>query len=245
MGEHRVLCGDATDPHDVAIVMGNGKAQCVWTDPPYGVNYEGGTSDHLTIRNDQPESIRSLLEQSFAAIDQVLAPGAAIYICHPAGAGSVTFGQQFVAQGWRLHQTLVWVKDRLVPGHSDYHYRHEPILFGYKAAAKGRRGRGSAGWFGANNQDSVFEFASARRNDEHPTSKPVALVEAMLKNSSKSGGTVLDPFLGSGSTLIACQQLGRRCAGIEIDPRYVDVTVRRWEQLTGGKAELRTMEAAA
>ena len=236
LGDHRVLCGDARDEHHISIVMGGEKAACVWTDPPYGVDYVGGTKDALTIANDNAEGLDNLLARAFDAIDPVLADGAAIYIAHPAGALSVTFGTRFLAQGWRLHQTLVWVKDSLVPGHSDYHYRHEPILFGYKAAT-GRRGRGSRGWYGGNDCSSVFQIARPKASPDHPTCKPVELVEAMLKNSSRSGEIVLDPFLGSGSTLIAAEQLGRRCFGIEIDPRYVDVAVRRWEMLTGRTAQ--------
>jgi DNA modification methylase len=235
LGPHRVLCGDAREPEAVARVMDGELATCVWTDPPYGVEYVGGTKRALTIQNDHPETLESLLRESFAAINEVLAPGAAIYVAHPAGSLSVTFGSCFLAQGWRLHQTLVWVKDRLVPGHSDYHYRHEPILFGYKAA-DGRRGRGSRGWYGGNDAASVFEVPRPSVSADHPTSKPVHLVEAMVKNSSRSGDVVLDPFLGSGSTLIAAERLGRRCFGIDIDPRYVDVAVRRWERYTGGKA---------
>jgi DNA modification methylase len=132
---------------------------------------------------------------------------------------------------------LVWVKDALVLGHADYHYRHEPILFGYKPAQEGRRGRGGRGWYGDNAQASVFEVPRPRRNEDHPTSKPVALVRPMVRNSAGTGDVVLDPFLGSGSTLIACEELGRRCYGIELDPRYADVAVQRWEAFTGKKAE--------
>ena len=132
----------------------------------------------------------------------------------------------------------MWVKTRLVLGHSDYHYRHEPILFGYKQGAPGRRGRGARGWYGDNTATSVFEVPTPNRNADHPTQKPVALIEPMLRNSSKTGEIVLDPFLGSGSTLIAAEQLGRRCFGIDVDPRYVDVAVRRWEAITGKQATL-------
>lgn len=209
----------------------------MWTDPPYGVSYVGGTDRHLTIRNDDADGLDLLLAGAFAAADQVLAPGAAIYVAHPAGALSLTFLQRFAAQGWRLHQTLVWVKNSLVLGRSDYHYRHEPVPFGYKAAEAGRRGRGGHGWYGDDAQSSVFEVDRPQRNEDHPTSKPVALVSAMLRNSSRTGEVVLDPFLGSGSTLVACEQLGRRCHGLELDPKYVDVVVARWEALTGGRAE--------
>jgi DNA modification methylase len=237
LGEHRVLCGDSTDPLAFAQLVGDESVACVWTDPPYGVSYVGGTKDKLTIKNDSSEGLGLLLRESFNALDQVLVSGAAIYVAHPAGPNSVVFGQSFIERGWRLHQTFTWVKDRLVLGHSDYHYRHEPILFGYKPVSEGRRGRGGKGWYGGNDADSVFEFPTARRNDEHPTAKPVGLVAAMVKNSSKSGQIICDPFLGSGSTLIACEQLGRRCYGIDLDPKYVDVAVRRWERFTGKTAE--------
>ena len=237
LGEHRVLCGDATNPDDVAMVMGGRQAACMWTDPPYGVAYEGGTKEHLTLRNDRPETLEALLAESFTAADQVLAPGAAIYVCHPAGALSLTFGQQFLARGWRLHQTLVWVKDAFVLGRSDYHYRHEPVLFGYRPAEAGRRGRGSRGWYGGNDAASVFEVARPKASPDHPTAKPVPLITAMLRNSTRTGEVVLDPFLGSGSTLVACEELGRVCCGLELDPRYVDVVVKRWETFTRKKAE--------
>ncbi len=236
LGPHRLLCGDATSAGDVATVMADEQVVCLWTDPPYGVEYEGGTKRKLTLRNDSAEGLSRLNEDSFAALDAVLASGAAVYVAHPAGALSVTFGSRFLAQGWRLHQTLVWVKDSLVIGHSDYHYRHEPVLFGYKGA-QGRRGRGAGGWYGGNDCSSVFEVPRPKASPDHPTSKPVALVEAMVTNSSRSGGVVLDGFLGSGSTLIACERAGRRCFRLEIDPRYVDVAVRRWEAYTGRKAE--------
>ncbi len=127
------------------------------------------------------------------------------------------------------------MKDVLVAGHSDYQLRHEGILFGY-TAAQGRRGRGARGWYGDNAATSVFEVPRPRVSAEHPTCKPVELIVPMLRNSSRTGEIVLDPFLGSGSTLIACEQLGRRCFGLELDPRYVEVAVRRWERVTGREA---------
>ncbi len=235
LDRHRVLCGDSTNADDIARAMAGQQARCVWTDPPYGVDYMGGTTARLTIENDRAEGLDELLKAAFAAVDPVLADGAAIYVAHPAGVLSLTFGQRFVEQGWRLHQTLVWVKDTLVPGHSDYHYRHEPVLFGYKPA-QGRRGRGARGWYGGNDATSVFEVPRPKASPDHPTAKPVALIAAMLRNSSRTDDVVIDPFFGSGSTLIACEQLGRRCVGVEVDPRYVDVAVRRWEQVTGKAA---------
>lgn len=235
LDQHRIACADSTDAEAVARVTDGALASCLWTDPPYGVAYVGGTKDALTIRNDDADGLDALLQRAFAAVDPVLSAGAALYLAHPTGALSMTFMHRFVAQGWRFHQTLVWVKDSLVPGHSDYQLRHEGVLFGYKPAS-GRRGRGARGWYGGNDATSVFEVPRPKASPDHPTSKPVALVAAMIRNSSRSGEIVLDPFLGSGSTLIAAQQLGRRCVGIELDPRYADVAVRRWEQVTGKSA---------
>lgn len=237
LGDHLALCGDATEHGSYAAL--NRRAVCMWTDPPYGVSYQGKTKDALTIENDKAEGLAELLAGAFAQADDVLEPGAAVYVAHPAGAQSVTFGMAFVGQGWRLHQTLVWVKDSMVLGHCDYHYRHEPILYGYKAAESGRRGRGAEGWYGGHSETTVFEFPSPRVNREHPTGKPVRLVATMLKNSTQPGDDVVDPFLGSGSTLVAAEQLGRRAFGCELDPRYCDVIVERWQNLTGGKARRR------
>jgi len=237
LGKHRVLCGDATDANALAHLMAGERAGLMWTDPPYGVDYVGKTERALTITNDGSSGLPRLLTDAFAAAGAMLAPGAAIYVAHPAGAGSVTFGMCFVAAGWRLHETLVWVKNRLVLGHSDYHYRHEPLLYGYKPGG-GRRGRGGAGWYGDNRQDSVLEVDRPAASREHPTAKPVELVARCVANSSPPGGLVLDPFMGSGSTLIACEEFGRKGRGMEIDPRYCDVVVRRWEDFTGGKAVL-------
>jgi DNA modification methylase len=233
--DHRVACGDATDPQVLLTVMDGALASCAWTDPPFGVGYVGGTAKKLTIKNDNADGLNALLAGAFAAIDPVLADGAAIYIAHPTGPLSMTFMSNVVARGWRFHQSLVWVKDSLVPGHSDYQMRHEGVLFGYKAA-QGRRGRGARGWYGDNAATSVFEVPRPKSSPDHPTSKPVELITSMIKNSSKTGDVVLDPFLGSGSTLIAAEQLGRRCYGLELDPRYVDVAVQRWERVTGEEA---------
>jgi DNA modification methylase len=148
----------------------------------------------------------------------------------------VTFGRIFLERGWRLHETLVWVKDSMVLGHSDYHYRHEPILFGYTQGG-GKRGRGARGWYGDNSQTSVLEFARPKASPEHPTCKPVDLIERCLLNSSATAASVYDPFAGSGSTLIACENLGRSCYATELDRGYCDVIIDRWERHTGAKAE--------
>jgi len=232
LGEHVIACADAGDR---GVIDGLGPARVLWTDPPYGVSYVGKTKAALTIRNDDADSIDALLERAFASADLVLAPGSVVYVAHPAGPVSARFLAAFEAAGWDLRQTLVWVKDSMVLGHSDYHYRHEPILYGRKPGGGGR-GRGRGGWYGGRAETSVFEIARPKASREHPTMKPVELVRRCLANSSIVGDVILDPFLGSGTTLIAAHQLGRRCVGVEVDPAYVDVAIARWERLTGGTA---------
>jgi DNA modification methylase len=235
LGQHRLLCGDSTKAEDVVRLMNGERADLLLTDPPYGVDYVGKTARELKIRGDAQQGLGGLLAASFARAGEVLAEGAAVYVFHPAGAQSVTFLGAFVAQGWRLHQTLVWVKDSLVLGHADYHYRHEWIAYGY-APGGGRRGRGGAGWHGGNAQDSVLEVARPAASREHPTMKPVALLRRLLENSSAPRERVLDPFAGSGSTLVAAELLGRRAFCMELDPRYCDVIVERYERASGNGA---------
>lgn len=242
---HRLAVGDCTDAALVGRLLDGDQATCMWTDPPYGVNYVGGTEDALTIQNDDPEGLQSLLTRAFAAADPILAPGAAIYVAHPAGPLSATFMACFLAAGWQMRQTLVWIKDRLVLGRSDYHYRHEPILYGIKPGASGRRGRGGAGWYGGNRQTSVFEVMRAHRNTLHPTIKPVELVARMVHNSSRPGDVVYEPFCGSGSTLLACEQLDRRCRAIEIDPKFAAVILERYVDATGAMPTLEGVQEAA
>ena len=237
LSAHRLLCGDATKPEDLARLMPGERARCLWTDPPYGVSYVGKTRDALTFANDDAAGLAGLLRASFTTAQAALAPGAAFYVAHPAGPLSLTFLQIVAELGWTLRQSLVWVKDGFVLGHADDHYRHEPILYGFLPGGQGRLGRGGSGWCGGDAQDSVFEHPKPQSSPDHPTSKPVALVEAMLRNSTTKGDLVLDPFGGSGSTLIACETLGRAARLLELDPRYCDVIVRRWEQVTGQTTE--------
>ncbi|MGH7295573.1 MAG: DNA modification methylase [Polyangiaceae bacterium] len=227
---HRLLCADSTRADDVERLMGADRAECMWTDPPYGVKYVGRTRAKLTLANDTLEGTKlfDFLCACFVAADKhALTEGAAVYVAHPAGALSLQFLLAFEHAGWRLHQTLVWVKDSMVLGHSDYHYAHEPLLYGYKRAKSGRRGRGGEGWYGDNAQTSVFEVARPKASEEHPTMKPVGLVAAMVRNSSPPGGLVYEPFSGSGSTMAASETSGRTCAAIEIDPKYVAVALER------------------
>ncbi|MCC6672174.1 MAG: site-specific DNA-methyltransferase [Planctomycetes bacterium] len=230
LGEHRLLCGDARQAEDVDRLLEGAALDCMWTDPPYGVNYVGGTRDALQILGDDPSGLMPLLHEAFVQADRVMRPGASFYIAHPAGALSVTFGVVVQQMGWHLHQTLVWVKDALVLGHSDYHYRHEPILYGWRKGA-------TRAWYGGRDQDTVLEHPRPRASPDHPCTKPVGLVARGLRNSTRSGDVVYDPFAGSGTTLLACEHLGRRARALEIDPRYCDVVVRRWEALTETQAE--------
>ena len=206
----------------------------MWTDPPYGVDYVGKTKDALTIEGDGARGLDALLVGAFAMADTALEAGAAIYIAHPAGALSVTFGVRFLEQGWKLRQTLVWLTDTMVLGHADYHYKHEPILFGYKPGA----GAAAVGVRACSETTSRSRCSTFPGRSRVATMKPVALIGAALENSTAPGDVVLDPFGGSGSTLMACEHLGRRARLVELDPRYCDVIVRRWEEHTGGEAEL-------
>jgi DNA modification methylase len=228
-GGHRLLCGDSTVAADVARLMGGKQAQILWTDPPYGVEYVGKTKDALRIENDGAMGLAVLLVGAFANATIACEPGAPWYVAHPAGLLSLTFGDAIRASGWRMHQTLIWVKDSMVLGHSDYHYKHEPIYYGYMPGA-GRSGRGShegSRWYGDNAQVSVIEIPRPKRSEEHPTMKPPDLIAHCLNNSSPAGAIVLDLFCGSGSTLVAAAQGGRIGYGCEIDPRYVAVVLER------------------
>jgi DNA modification methylase len=235
LGPHRLLCADATVPEHLQRVLHGERADLLLTDPPYGVDYEGKTTERLRIRNDGPAGLQALLREAFAAANAVLKPGAGLYVFHPAGPGSLGFAHAFEEAGWSLRQTLVWVKDRMVLGHGDYHYRHEPILYGYAPGAKAR-GRGRAGWYGGNDQDSVLEVDRPAASKDHPTAKPVELIRILMQNSSRVGARVLDPFGGSGTTLVAAHELRRRAYLVEIDPVYADVILRRFEALTGEEA---------
>jgi DNA modification methylase len=234
LGEHRVACGDAQDRQLLKRLMGRSRAQLLLTDPPYGVAYSGKTARRLEIQNDREDGLLELLRSAFAAIDAVLLPGAPIYLFHPAGPASVCFTDALRDTGWKIRQGLVWVKDSMVLGHGDYHYRHEPILYGAKPGKPLARGR--ARWYGGNAETSVLEVPRPKASPDHPTAKPVELVSRLMANSSTFGDVVLDPFLGSGSTLIAAERLSRRAFGVEIDSVYLEVAITRWEAFTGKQA---------
>jgi DNA modification methylase len=236
LGDHRLLCGDATNPEHVERLLAGERADVLWTDPPYGVDYVGKTKKQLRIRNDGDTAI-TVIEAALAAIVPSLAEAAPFYVCVPGGPQGTGFRVALEHAGMRLHQTLAWVKNSLVLGRCDHHLQHEEILYGWAPGGHGRPGRGrQAGsrWHGPNNVSSVFFVDRPSRSEVHPTMKPVGLIAAQLSNSSLRGNTVLDPFAGSGSTLIACEQLGRRCLAIELDPAYCDVIRDRYQEYTHG-----------
>jgi site-specific DNA-methyltransferase (adenine-specific) len=240
VGKHRLLCGNATDADAVERACAGRAIDAIWTDPPYGVNYVGKTQDALTIQGDAAEGVEALVRDALRAIEPHVISCAPFYIAHPAGPLYLAFGRAVYTAGWRISQGLVWVKDSMVLGHSDYHYSHEPILYGF-APGEGRPGRGKhrgTRWYGDHSQTTVFNIARPKRSSEHPTMKPVELIQRCLTNSLKRGGLLADPFCGSGSTLIAADLSERHFVGLDIDPRYCDVAVIRWQNLTGKKATL-------
>ena len=232
LGNHRLLCGDSTSLDDVAKLMGGEQADMLLTDPPYNVAYEGATEDKLTIQNDdmEDEDFRQFLRDVYASADSAMKPGASFYIWHADSEG-YNFRGAAHDVGWTIRQCLIWNKNTLVLGRQDYHWKHEPCLYGWKDGA-------SHNWYGNRKQTTVMDFDKPSRNGEHPTMKPVPLFAYQMEMSSKKGDSVLDLFGGSGTTMIAAEQLGRNAYLMELDPRYVDVIVNRWEELTGQKARL-------
>lgn len=280
LGEHRAGCGDATSIDDLAGLLAGEKADAAWTDPPYNVAYDPAAKLPAArrplkraIANDAltPQQFAEFLSRALVALFAGLKEGAPLYVAHPE-TGGLLFRQCFEAAGFRLASCLIWRKNALVLSRGDYHFIHEPVLYGWKPGTGHR-------WYGGRRRVSVLEFdeppfqqtgedewqirvgdetllvrgrgltvESARgtvlseprpaRSREHPTMKPPALVRRMLANSARAGAAVLDPFAGSGSTLVACQQLRMRARLLELDPGYVDVAVRRWEALAGASARL-------
>lgn len=235
LGDHRLLCGDATKAEDYERVLGGKAPRLLWTDPPYGVAYVGKTEERLEIANDDASGLEGLLASALGLCGSALEPGSPFYLAHPAGALGVVFHEAVIRLGWRYHEDLVWAKDVFVLGHSDYHIQHEGIIYGW-LPGEGRSGRGhhkGTRWFGDNAQASVLSYARPKRSAEHPTMKPIELVAQCVGNSSRVGDAVLDPFAGSGSTLIASHQLGRVAYLTEIDPLYCDVICRRFQEFSG------------
>lgn len=232
LGDHRLMCGDSTDVDAVGKLMGGVKADLLITDPPYNVDYTGKTKDALKIQNDKMDnsSFRQFLRDAFASADSVMRAGAVFYIWHADSEG-YNFRGACADNNWKVRECLVWNKNSMVLGRQDYQWKHEPCLYGWKDGA-------SHLWASDRKQTTVLNFDRPTRSDLHPTMKPIGLFAYQIGNNTHEGDAVLDLFGGSGSTLIACEQLKRECYMSELDPHYCDVIIQRWENLTGKKAVL-------
>ena len=230
LGEHKLLCGDSTKAEDIARLLGDEKADLWITDPPYNVNYEGGTDEKLTIANDNMNSgdFFQFLYSAFSVAEKALKKGCSFYIWY-ASREHINFETALIKAGLNVREQLIWNKSSLVLGRFDYHYKHEPCLYGWKEGA-------AHNWYNDRSQTTVMDFEKPRKNDLHPTMKPVPLFAYQIANSSKKGDIVLDTFGGSGTTIIACENLGRKGRCVELDPHYCDVILARWEKLTNKQA---------
>ena len=230
LGRHRLMCGDSTNQSDIERLMDGESADLLVTDPPYNVDYQGGTSDKLTIQNDKQEdgAFLAFLQDAFFCANSAMRPGAAFYIWHADSEG-YNFRTACKSTGWVVRQCLIWNKNSLVMGRQDYQWKHEPCLYGWKDGA-------AHTWNSDRKQTTVIDFERPKRNDIHPTMKPIGLFDYLIKNSSEKNGLVLDTFAGRGTAIMACEQNGRRCYSMELDPRYVDAIIDRWETFTGEKA---------
>ena len=232
LGDHRLMCDDSTDKETIERLMNGERADMIFTDPPYNLDYKGKTKQALTIKNDSmdDEIFFEFLYNSYLAMISAVKPGGAIYVAHADSEGA-NFRSALKKSGFLLKQTIIWVKNTIVMGRQDYHWKHEPILYGWAPGA-------SHSWYSDRKQSTVFECKKPSKNDIHPTMKPVELVEYFVGNSSKQNDIVLDSFGGSGSTLIACEKTNRKCFMMELDPHYCSVIIERWQQFTGKEAEL-------
>jgi len=241
LGKHRVMCGDSTSIDAVETLMAGGLADQLITDPPYNValgmnetpaeaKKRNRRTDGLTVMNDEmsDDDFRQFLRDAFVAADAVMKEGAVFYIWHADSEG-YNFRGACKDIGWKVRQCLIWKKSSLVMGRQDYHWKHEPCLYGWK------EGSGHL-WAADRKQTTILEFDKPSRNGVHPTMKPVDLIEYQVLNNTKGSDVVLDLFGGGGSTLIACEKTGRHARLMELDPKYVDVIVRRWCEFTGKQA---------
>lgn len=267
LGGHQLLCGDSTNYAVLKSFLSDRLIDCVWTDPPYNVNYKG-TAGKITNDDMEHMKFRGFLRNFFSAVFLVMKPGAVIYVCH-ADTEGLNFRLEFRQAGFHLSGCLIWRKNAIVLGRSDYQWQHEPILYGWKPGEKHFYGGGRSkstmldpiesivdivsdsevrisadkivivkgpGLSVSALDGSVFKENKPTQNKEHPTMKPVPLIEKMLLNSTLPEHVVLDPFAGSGSVIIACERLGRKCFAVEIDPKYCDVIIKRWQGFTGESA---------
>lgn len=262
LGRHRLMCGDSTSAGDMKELVNGEKIDLYVTDPPYNVAYEGKTEEAMTIQNDSMDdaSFRKFLRDAFEVADQHLKPGGAFYIWHADSEG-LNFRAAVKETGWLLKQNLVWVKNSIVLGRQDYQWKHEPCLYGWKDGAShyfiDNRSLATVieedeenlkemtkgelisyiKTMQENSPTSIFYEDKPVRSDIHPTMKPLKLIARCVLNSSKKGERVLDSFNGGGSTLMVCEKTERIYYGMELDPVYVERTIKRWEEETGLKAE--------
>lgn len=232
LGRHRVICGDATKLETFKTLLENTKVNLVVTDPPYNVNYEGAAGK---IKNDNMENDKfyQFLFNSFVNMEQAMADDASIYVFH-ADTEGLNFRKAFQDAGFYLSGCCIWKKPSLVLGRSPYQWQHEPCLYGWKKKGKHK-------WYAGRKETSVWEFEKPKKNADHPTMKPIALLAYPIKNSSMTNSLVLDPFAGSGSTLIACEQTGRICYAIELDEKYCDVIVKRYIEQVGNDKSVKVL----
>lgn len=223
IGEHRLLCGDSTDSDQVAKLMNGEKADMCHTDPPYNIDYEGGSKKREKIANDKLEDFPQFLYDVYTTISTALKKGGAIYVWH-ASSETHNFIQQFLNAGFLFKSYIVWNKNNSTFGRSDYHWKHEPCIYGWLDGASHK-------WYGDRKQTTVWDIERPSRSDEHPTMKPIPLCCKPLENSSEVGQIVLDVFLGSGSTMVAAHQIKRKCYGMELDPKYCQVILERMIKL--------------
>jgi site-specific DNA-methyltransferase (adenine-specific) len=227
LGNHRLMCGDSTDPDHVKVLMAGNLADLFLSDPPYNVAYEGGTG--MTIQNDNmgDSEFKNFLSAAFKNAVEVMKPGAGYYIFHADSEG-YNFRGACIAADLKVRQCLVWKKDSLVLGRQDYHWLHEPVLYGWKDGA-------AHNWYSDRKQTTILEFDRPKKSELHPTTKPVEMLIYLIKNSSKKGDCVTDLFGGSGSTLIAAEQTGRKAYLMELDEKYCDVIRKRWAEFVHGE----------
>lgn len=224
LGNHRLLCGDSTREESYTLLMNGKKANLVVTDPPYNVNYQG-TAGKIKNDNLENDKFYQFLFDAFTCMEKAMADDASIYVFH-ADTEGLNFRKAFADAGFYLSGTCIWKKQSLVLGRSPYQWQHEPCLFGWKKNGKHQ-------WYSDRKQTTIWEFDKPKKNGDHPTMKPIPLIAYPIKNSSMSNCIVLDPFGGSGSTLIACEQTNRICHTIELDEKYCDVIVKRYIEQVG------------
>ena len=224
LGDHRLICGDSTKSDTFDLLMNGKKANLVVTDPPYNVNYEGSAGK---IKNDSmaEDQFEQFLLDAYLQMEAAMADDASIYVFHSDSHG-LAFRKAFDAAGFYLSGCCIWKKQSLVLGRSPYQWQHEPVLFGWKKKGKHQ-------WYTGRKESTIWEFDKPKKNGDHPTMKPVALMSYPIMNSTMTGCLVLDPFGGSGSTLIACEQTGRICYTVELDEKFCDVIVNRYKEQVG------------